>query len=585
MISQIYSRKCMAMAMLLTGVIILAIAVNLPATDVPVDNLPPSATTEKQPATDSQPKTGAEKVRATPYSFLDAKFGATVSVFEAVPTGDLPAVTRLYLSPICRLVPFDTTGKKYEATDLGNGTVRVSVRMQYYYEDLFAEAALKAASWYPGQGIKREQIALLAVSVVQHELHGFPAVRPYVIGDFGSRVNLPAAEVVSFDVPSADMGVVEKLAASQGGLRIDTRLTYNAVDVAIKLLRWTAEHIQNSNTFKSMATGGGNFVSAEQVQTVVMEAAVLAGVFQYEDPDVPGEVDARAMEFFYALLADAKKITIDSLQKAAEADELLRRGTGLKAEDYQPVQLSFKYSQEVLTETDYKKANDRAEAFYFREQTKLSVSAKAKWGPVSGRASYNRDTDRIEHQAYETQEEYERFQHEHRAEEGQGVRFEPRGLGLAEKSQFLSKAALAAQAVKAKPNSSVKRLVVSSTTTDGAATFARWLLQQDVNGNAIADLQLQHRKAIADLQLQYRKAIADLQTRVTKTEKLIEQAQTSIMDRFQVYNVHRRIDNGKNVDNPSINLDNGHRHIMFSPGGVHLFGRDGNHIWTIKPQQ
>lgn len=233
--------------------LLVAISMVASLTAVAVAQQPTTSTTPTNPS--NSPEGSEEKVRVTPFSSPDEKHGAAVSVFEAVASADNPTQKRLYLSPLCRLIPFDEKGKPYEAVGLSDGRTRFQLRILYYYPDLFAQAASRINSLYK-TGFRKEQISLLAVSMIKHEIVGFPGIRPGAVGDLGARVQLPESKVIQFDVSAADLDTVKKLAASPGGLQVNSTLYYNALNLKKKAITWTVEDIRNTRAFRDLSTGG-----------------------------------------------------------------------------------------------------------------------------------------------------------------------------------------------------------------------------------------------------------------------------------------------------------------------------------------
>jgi hypothetical protein len=437
------------------------------------------------PAQSPKPDAGSEeRVRITPHSFLDDKYGATVSVFESVPvtpatgTNSSPSNLRLYLSPLCQIIPFDDQGKKVDTIDLGNGWSRADLRVLYYYEDLFSQAASRLSVLYEKK-YQKEQISLLAISILKFELSGIKGAKPAITGDIGARVAIPNSEVISFEIPTIEVPKVTALANSAGGLKIDTLIVYNSSNLLRKMLSWTVEDVRNTKAFRDLQSSGSNYVNASQVQDIFQEISRSQNFMQYEDPGLEGDMDKKGMEVFNKLLDSSTEFVIKSAQKASEIDEEVRKATGITAKDYQPVRLNFQYGEKVLSANSYQEANSKAEDFFMAEQTSLSISAKGSYGPISGRASYNRNTQKTEHTNYQNEREFKMAQEKYRTENGDGVRFEPRGINLVEKSRFNSRVNLTASAVLIRPVSSTGRLMISSSTGVAKRTFDRYLEQSD----------------------------------------------------------------------------------------------------------
>jgi hypothetical protein len=481
------------MKRMLTGVLmagLLTTLVSLVTAQTPPPVATPPTKPVDSPATPVTAEGSEEKVRVTPFTFPDEKYGMSVSVFEAIPAANDPTQKRLYISPLCRVIPFDDKGKPYEIVDLSEARTRVQLRVLYYYPDLLSQAA-ERINTQNKTTFRKEQISLLAVSMLKHEIVGFPGIRPETVGDLGARVQLPESKVIQFDVPSADIEMVKKLAMSRGGLQIQTTLFYNALNLKKKVITWTVEDIRNTRAFRELSSGGSNFVSARQFQDILQEVGRNQNITQYEDPGADGEIDKAATTAFNKLLDNSAELVINSAAKSAEVDEQIRTATKITAKEFMPVQLSYKYTQDVLNESDYNKANSKAEEFYRNEKTQLSISAKARYGPVSGSASYGRTTDQTEHKAFKDQMEFNEFKRTHRNENGNGVRFQPRQIELTEKGEFVSKLNFAASQVLIKPVNEVNRLVIPSSTTDGSVTFSTYLSQVDDSQKALAEIKKQ----------------------------------------------------------------------------------------------
>src|SRR4051812_13450040 len=79
----------------------------------------PPATAPPSPPPANSEGSSEDRVRVSPFSFTDVRFRSAVSVFESVPPANAPTQNRLYLSPLCRLIPIDGKVKWYEEVTLG----------------------------------------------------------------------------------------------------------------------------------------------------------------------------------------------------------------------------------------------------------------------------------------------------------------------------------------------------------------------------------------------------------------------------------------------------------------------------------
>ena len=405
-----------------------------------------------------------ESVRVTPYTFTDGKYGASVSVFESVPESLKPgAPRRLYLSPLCTIAPFDAFGKKYQVEKLGPDKNIVSLRMVYYHDGLYFEAAQRLNSLH-GTNYRTDQISLLPVSLMTYKLSDIPGAKAAPKGEVGARIQLANDEILHFELTDSELETLKKLANGPAGLSIATTYFYNGLNLSKSTLSWSLDDVRNTGAYKKLDTQGSNYVQANQVKDIVQEIGRKLNVIQYEDPDAESVLDQKAMDIFYKLLEGSTQLVVNTAAKAAEADEALRSGTGLDAKNFMPVQLDFQYATEILSQTKVSDANQKADEFFKKRETQLSVSAKGSYGPVSGRASYNEQNKQLEHKKFSSQSEFDDYKSLHYSENGKGVRFEPRGINLVEKGTFNSRLSLLASAVRIKPVSSLqKNLVYSST--------------------------------------------------------------------------------------------------------------------------
>jgi hypothetical protein len=419
-----------------------------------------------------------EVMEPTPFTFLDTKFNCAVSVFQSAVGLATPGANdnvtniQFYLSPLCSLIPIDANGKLYSKETIGN-KVRFSFNMIYYYDDMFKQASARLKSLYD-KDIAANRISLMAISVLTTSVKGVNDVAPYSKGSAGKRLALPASEIIFFDVDKSMEETFERLVNSTGGLTFETTIVYNAIKLQLELLSWSAEDVKSTEAYKNIDSGGAAYVTAEQMQTVIQEIGRKINVFKYKDPNASNQIDDVAKDTFNKMLASAPELLLNNQQQAEAIDKELRKASGLTAENYQPVTLNYKYHQEVFAEDDVSAAQEKAKSFYFREQTNLSASAKGSYGPFSGKASYNRTTDKVESEYFKDQNSYKAYKSSARKEEGGGVRFVPRGLKLVDKGHFKNQIQFTANSVSVTPYSSVGQLLVSPSTASIKPKFLEY---------------------------------------------------------------------------------------------------------------
>ena len=92
------------------------------------------------------------------------------------------------------------------------------------------------------------------------------------------------------------------------------------------------------------------------------------------------------------MLANAKPITVSSLNQANILDEIIRSGTGQKSKDYKPIVSMMKVLDDAFTKEDYKKANAVIKTKLRDVTNTLSANAKAEWGMGFSRCKWDDDT-------------------------------------------------------------------------------------------------------------------------------------------------------------------------------------------------
>lgn len=350
------------------------------------------------------------------------------------------------------------------------------------------------------------QISKLAIARLEHELVGFPQANLVVEGLVGGteRVQVANSRLLQFILPKEQQAQLQAQVAAPAGLEVRSKYYFNAIGLRKRIVDIKLENFQKSNAFRQLDTGGGSFVSVNQVQDVLKEAGTDAQVFQYQDPGVDQEINARAEGFFNDLLNMSKEVIVDDIRKAQEADQLVRQATKITAQEFKPIELSFKYSQDISRETNFKNANRNLIKFKkeIEESTKFGGEIGGRLGgffSLKADGGKSRITKEGEIKEFENQGEFEDFKKTHLTENGNGVRFVSRGVGLVEKGTFLSKIKLSAFQVQVTPVNEAGVASYVCSTQDAKKVFGKMLELESENKRSIEALTIRHDKEIRAL--------------------------------------------------------------------------------------
>jgi hypothetical protein len=442
----------------------------------PDANPPAKSDTAQKPADATDKQTSKLVLKETPFSFPDPVFKSPVAVFEAVGMSNKPEEKKLYLSPICQVVPWDKAGKvRYQSHGEANGRTVFSFRLLNYHEDMFAQAAERIFALHKVK-FAPTQFAMMPFSMAAFKIKAGGAEYVSTLGDLDQFLTLPFTMTTQFEVPDAAAELIKRAADSDGGLHITGTLMFNAIGLKRRVESVTFENLQQTDLGRSINSGGAGFYAVDQVQNMITDGAIRQGIYSFEDPGMPAEVATKGRAVFDKAMQDtAEKVVLKHQEDFRAADEAERRASGITAKDFMPMELRYKYQSEVLAETSFEKANKNAEEYYKREKTSLSASVKGRYGPVSGRASYSRDTDKWEHKKFENQESFDEHKKDWMAKQGDGVEFKPRGLNLVEKGALKRALSVTSTALTVRPVAEAGKLAVFTNTANTSGGFAERL--------------------------------------------------------------------------------------------------------------
>ena len=278
-------------------------------------------------------------------------------------------------------------------------------------------------------------VAALPIGPVTITFPDFVNVRVSPLGDASARASsIPRTLRLSVRVPAEDRIAFETELRGRS-LRMQATYPYDVTTVSGTTFRYDASDLKKTDTFKEIHSGGGAFVNAQAVHSMLKDTADIKNLIVEGDAGLESGMLELAEKLFKGLLDDFPPV-IKQLADAERIEAELAKGLGLNASDFKPITTMWQVSNDLQTVTDFKTANQKMQSYYNKENTGLTVAASAGFGPFSASASWSRSTEQVNAGFFSSQEEYRDFRQEHNIQAGQEPRITARGLGLVEKSQF-----------------------------------------------------------------------------------------------------------------------------------------------------
>ncbi|OWK38953.1 hypothetical protein FRUB_06329 [Fimbriiglobus ruber] len=413
-------------------------------------------------------------MKETPFSFFDTVTGGQVTIYESVVDPK-----RYYMSPVFCITPWPDGDheKKFLETPVSGG-YEYHFRVVYFHSGMEQQAidTLKKHGVTPGH------VSPMVVSAVGYTVRGVPAATVTPLGEVGTCLHLGMAPgVLTVRVPeSGNRDFRALLDSDKGvGVRIDAKCYYNAIDLKRAVLHWGVDEIRESEAYKKLATDGGQFVTAEQVHGVFQSVCKLPKFVEFSDDVFLAEtLHKRADEFFKKLVDDSREWAIRNEKDAEALDAELRKGTGLKATDYQPNVQMVKFLNTVRTVTDLKTANEHAKTAFHTTTTGGNGNVGFRYGPFSIGLGASRNWVQGGSEMFKTENDYKAFRDEYLTKRGDEVIITPRSLKLVEKATLTARLSWTASAMMLQPLHMAKNFTVSQYSGPAVATKEKLLDEQ-----------------------------------------------------------------------------------------------------------
>ncbi|KYR00684.1 hypothetical protein DLAC_02723 [Tieghemostelium lacteum] len=263
------------------------------------------------------------------------------------------------------------------------------------------------------------------------------------IGKSTENLTLNDEQIVTVFVPRSLKTKFEnkfKNRAIQGTMGIQ----YTSKSINIAKFQLSTDEIEKSTAYKNLKTDGSQFVSASQVQDIMDSAAQEYHVTEYRDPGVPSSLAESAKSSFDSLLevCSIQSQILNSRENIKEINDALRKGTGLSAEQFQPITTMWDISDELTNTTNSSQANKAIKDYVTNTSNKdrITTEVSAGYGPFSAKAGYEKEMTQstMSQDYFESENQYNQFMNKYRTEKGVEPRFTSRGLSLIEKSSFES---------------------------------------------------------------------------------------------------------------------------------------------------
>lgn len=386
------------------------------------------------------------RVRRTPFAVNDPASRKTSLIFESVDndqylTNQNYSRMMFYLSPLgfFEVSTADLTGVKIDST------WRYNFKMWQYRDHLFDLAAevLTKQYWTQTNGHKfdRANVTRLGIQRITLEARNDPWITIAPLG--GGTGTIPPDDDVDIFVyvPSARKTTFGNLLKSDGGVPVTVVLSYNVLEVSMETVQWSVEDLRSTQAYKDLNSGGGQYVTARQIQDIVREAARTTKLFIFRDPGMENKLSTALDGVFEKrILPDfadlARQVNVENIAAAATIDAELRKGTGFSAEQFKPLVLIWNMIEEIKTETNYKSANERLQKYYRNNKDAFDFSMKGMFKGITGGLGLKTENSSLNEGFFKSQEEFTDFRSRYVRGEGPEARIVSMGINLLERGTF-----------------------------------------------------------------------------------------------------------------------------------------------------
>lgn len=397
-------------------------------------------------ATSNIPTGSSTRVRRTPFAVSDPVSKKSSLIFESV-DNDRYLNDKNYSRMMFYLSPlgfFEVRANDLPGVKLDN-TWRYNFKMWQYRDYLFDLAAevLTRQYWSAtgGHRFERANVTRLGMQRITFDARNAPWVTIDPLG--GGTGTIPPDDDIDVFVyaQAAKKAVFESLLKSDGGLPVTVLLSYNVLEVSMETVQWSESDLRETKAYRDLVSGGGQYVTARQVQDMVRQAVRKSNLYIYRDPGMENKLsDALDGIFEKRILPDfadlTKQVMVASVDEAARIDAELRKGTGFSAEQFKPLVLIWQMIDEIKAETNYKSANERLQKFHRDNKDSFSLSLQGVFKGITGALGFGSDRQRTNDNAFKNQEEFAELKSRYIKGTGPEARIVSLGINLLERTTF-----------------------------------------------------------------------------------------------------------------------------------------------------
>lgn len=419
-----------------------------------------------QTATQPEADSGSEEaVAKSAITFTDKVTGVNVTLFEAV-TNKISEQRqecdklRYYVSPLFYFqldrelpVPSKTTDNQYYLYP-------VSV---LFFHDRMVEQALNKIGRRGECEPKQHQISWMSpkravtFSLTDHGAFGISS-----IGSGTTSVSLGARGSVNIKVPLEMQQSFEE-SVKAGTLSYEALIYYNTKSLIQFYVQWSVDDLMETEAYKKIDQGGGNYFSADQVQNVMRQAASKAGLFQYSDQGAERKFAQSLESIFDTFLSKTTERDVTDKQIAMGIDADLRQGAGLTSEDFKPLTLLWDMAEAIRTVDNKEEANKALDDFSKQNKESIRASAGYSDGLFSVGGSGSKETSTAVHKRFETTDQFQKFKEAFVQGSGKDAKVVMRGLKLLDKSTFKNHLSLMVSQYSVSPINGITPFTVRGT--------------------------------------------------------------------------------------------------------------------------
>lgn len=294
---------------------------------------------------------------------------------------------------------------------------------------------------------------------------------------------LSNTNIITIKVPK-DKAQYFKQLLENGGIGLIAQITFDKMILKSRIQTLSFQNIEQTKAMKRLELDGSSYITAAQAEGIVNDAIAELKDSTYMDKDAPELPESS--QLYNEIVATFSQQIVETKQKAKELDEQIRKGTGLTAEEFKPIELYYDFCETVANSESHETANSEVKKWYDENKSAFEAQAKVGWGPFSASATYSQSNTNITDNTFKDEDAFKKFKNDHTTKVGKDVKIVPKGITLIEKGQFLQKFKLTVTRQITVNAGNTKGEIVLFSNTDQIQKYTK--LMHTYKANSVEDL-------------------------------------------------------------------------------------------------